>query len=285
YGSGSFSGKEYLDQVTLGSELVLRNQSIGVASTAKGFDNVDGILGLGPAELTKGTLSPDNGDTIPTVVNTMFTQNSIGAQVFGISFEPITSSNGTQMNGEISFGGVDSSKYTGEITYTPITSTSPASTFWGIDAYATYGTEAEPGTTILPSTAGIVDSGTTLLLLASDAYERFVTATGAVHDQTTGLLSLTPSQFDNLRPLLFHINGKAFEMTPNALIWPRSLNTLIGGRTDGIYLIVQDLKTLSGQGLDFILGQVFMERIYTVHDIAKKRMGFATTPHTHDTTN
>ncbi|KAG9319076.1 hypothetical protein KVV02_004848 [Mortierella alpina] len=215
----------------------------------------------------------------------MFIQDIIDAQVFGISFEPITSSNGTQMNGEISFGGVDPSKFTGNITYTPITSTSPASEYWGIDAHATYGTEADSGKMILSSTAGIVDSGTTLLLLASDAYKRFVAATGAVHDDTTGLLSLTSSQFDKLQSLFFHIGGTTFEMPPNALIWPRSLNTLIGGRSERIYLIVQDLKTLSGQGLDFILGQVFMERIYTVHDIAKKRMGFATTPHTHDTTN
>ncbi|KAF9979932.1 hypothetical protein BGZ75_009060 [Mortierella antarctica] len=285
YGSGSFSGKEYLDQVMLGSELVLKNQSIGVATEAEGFDNVDGILGLGPAELTKGTLSPDHGDTIPTVADTMFTQKRIGAQVFGISFEPITSSNGTQMNGEISFGGVDDSKYTGKITYTPITSTSPANNFWGIDASATYSTGPGHGTTILSLTAGIVDSGTTLLLIATDAYKKFQDATGAVPDQATSLLSLTSDQFANMQSLFFHIGGESFEMTPNALIWPRSLNTHIGGKADGIYLIVQDLGSPSGAGLDFILGQVFMERIYTVHDIAKKEMGFAETPHTHDTTN
>ena len=45
YGSGSFSGKEYTDQVTISPELVIKTQSIGVASEAKGFDGVDGILG------------------------------------------------------------------------------------------------------------------------------------------------------------------------------------------------------------------------------------------------
>lgn len=33
------------DTVTLGSDLVIQNQSIGVASTAQGFNDVDGILG------------------------------------------------------------------------------------------------------------------------------------------------------------------------------------------------------------------------------------------------
>ncbi|KAF9970209.1 hypothetical protein BGZ75_002404, partial [Mortierella antarctica] len=217
YGSGSFSGKEYRDQVMLGPKLVLPDQSIGVASEATGFDSVDGILGLGPAELTKRTLSPDHGDTIPTVVDNMYNQGQIGAHEFGISFEPITESDATQMNGQISFGGVDPSKFTGNITYAPMTSTSPASKYWGIDASIMYGAT----TTILSLSAGIVDSGTTLLLLATDAYQKFQTTTGAVLDKETGLLSLTPNQFDGLQSLFVHIGGKAFEMTPNALIWPR----------------------------------------------------------------
>jgi hypothetical protein len=45
YGSGSFSGTEYTDQVSLGKGLVIQNQSIGVASTATGFNDVDGIVG------------------------------------------------------------------------------------------------------------------------------------------------------------------------------------------------------------------------------------------------
>lgn len=45
YGSGSFSGTEFTDTVTLASGLVIQNQSIGVASTATGFSDVDGILG------------------------------------------------------------------------------------------------------------------------------------------------------------------------------------------------------------------------------------------------
>jgi hypothetical protein len=44
-----------LDTVTLGNNLVIHNQSIGVASTAQGFNNgIDGILGIGPVDLTTG---------------------------------------------------------------------------------------------------------------------------------------------------------------------------------------------------------------------------------------
>jgi hypothetical protein len=45
YGSGSFSGDEFLDTVDLGGGLTISNQSIGAANTSQGFDGVDGILG------------------------------------------------------------------------------------------------------------------------------------------------------------------------------------------------------------------------------------------------
>lgn len=76
----------------------------------------------------------------------------------------------------------DTSKYTGILAYTPLTTTSPASEYWGINESITYGT-----TSILASTAGIVDTGTTLILIATDAYNKYVSATGAKLDSTTGL--------------------------------------------------------------------------------------------------
>lgn len=280
YGSGSFSGTEYYDQVTVASGLVVSRQSIGVASQSTGFSNVDGVLGLGPADLTTGTLSPDTGSTIPTVTDNLFAGGTITENLCSFSFEPITDSSGTQLNGEITWGGTDSSKYTGAITFAPITATSPANTFWGIDASFTYG-----NTEILSSTAGIVDSGTTLLLLATDAFIKYQSATGGVLDQATGLLSITADQFGKLNSLFIHIGGTIFEVTANAQIWPRSLNTAIGGNAGDIYLIVSDIKTNSGAGLDFILGQAFMERFYTVFDTTNQRVGVATTPFTDATTN
>ena len=179
--------------------------------------------------------------------------------------------------------------------------TSPASEFWGINESITYGTS----TSILSTTAGIVDTGTTLVLIASDALSRYQRATGAVADRNTGLLRLTTSQFANLQSLFFNINGvssssqfiiqmhtkmalsfqRTFEFTANAQAWPRALNTAIGGTTNNVYLIVGDLGTPSGEGLDFINGFTWLERFYTVFDTANKRIGFATTSFTDATTN
>ncbi|KIK03670.1 hypothetical protein K443DRAFT_94720 [Laccaria amethystina LaAM-08-1] len=285
YGSGSFSGTEYLDQVTVAPGLVIPNQSIGVASTSSGFSGFDGILGIGPVDLTGDrTLSPATTSSIPTVTDNLFANGVITANEIGVSFEPTTVP--SVVNGELTWGGTDSSKFTGSINYTPLTTTYPAREYWGINQSIRYGTS----TTILSSTAGIVDTGTTLILIATNALTKYKSATGAVNDNATGLLRITSTQYSNLKSLFFTTNGAlvfqvTYELTANAQLWPRSLNTYIGGTTSRIYLIVNDIGATSGQGLDFINGYAFLERFYSVFDTANSRVGFATTPYTTATTN
>ena len=112
YGSGFFFGEEYTDTVTIG-DLVIKNQSIGVAEIAFGFNGLDGILGLGPDDLTEGTTSA--GGEVPTVVDNAFAQGLIHAKVVGVSFEPTTQESVT--NGELTFGGVNHKKFTGPLRY------------------------------------------------------------------------------------------------------------------------------------------------------------------------
>ncbi|CCM04929.1 uncharacterized protein FIBRA_07126 [Fibroporia radiculosa] len=277
YGSGSFSGTEYTDTVTIAPALVIQNQSIGVASTTQGFSGVDGILGVGPVDLTQGTVS--NTTEVPTVTDNLYAQGTISEEVLGISFEPTTATDSA--NGELTFGGTDSTKYTGEITYTPITTTSPASMYWGINQTVTYGTSE----TLLPNNAGIVDTGTTLLMLASDAFSKYQTATGATMDNTTGLLTITEEQYEKLQSLYFTIGGTTFEFTANAQIWPRSLNSTLGGTEGQIYLIASDIGSPSGSGLDFINGFGWLQRFYSIFDTTNAQVGIATTPYTDATTN
>jgi len=106
-----------------------------------------------------------------------------------------------------------------------------------------------------------------------------------VRDINTGLVRLTQAQFNALPSLNFVMAGATFSLTANGQLWPRSLNTAIGGVSNAFYLIVNDLGSNSGEGLDFIIGQVFIERFYTVFDTTNNRVGFATTPFTNATTN
>nr|VWP01181.1 Transcription regulator [Ganoderma boninense] len=277
YGSGSFSGTEYTDQVTISDNLVIQNQGVGVASSAQGFQGVDGILGIGPVDLTEGTVS-DN-QPVPTVTDNLYSQGTIANNSIGIFYQPTTEAGA--LNGSLNFGGVDTSKTSGDVAYVPITSTSPASNYWGIDQDLTYGTS----TTLLSGSAGIVDTGTTLLLLATDAFQAYQKATGATMDNETGLLTISESQLSNLQSMFFNVGGTEYEFTANAQIWPRSLNSTIGGEEGKIYLITADLGSESGQGLDFINGFAFLQRFYSVYDTGNSQLGLAQTPYTSAETN
>ncbi|KAG6837331.1 hypothetical protein H0H93_011426 [Arthromyces matolae] len=178
YGSGSFSGNEFTDTVTITPSLVLPAQSIGVASRSSGFEGTDGIIGIGPVDLTLGTLSPATNTLIPTVTDNAFSLGLITSDLLGISFQPSTSDE------------------PGEIT-------------WGV----------------------------------------------------------------------------TLELTANAQLWPRALNTAIGGNANRVYLIVGNLGTPSGEGFDFVNGFAFLERFYAVFDTTNKRVGFATTSSTDATSN
>ena len=77
-------------------------------------------------------------------------------------------------------------------------------------------------------------------------------------DSTTGLLKITSSQYSSLKTLSFKVGGNSYDLLPDAQIWPRSLNTVIGGSPSSIYLVVGDIGSRSGSGLDFINGYTFL---------------------------
>ncbi|CAO3666846.1 unnamed protein product [Umbelopsis ramanniana] len=279
YESANATGEMYKDQVMVSPSLIITDQIIGVVSKPiSDINGVDGIIGLGPTGLTNGTSTYEK--LIPTTMDNLFSQKKIPSDQFAISFQPSTTE--SDANGEITFGGIDASKFTGSMTYVPITTASPASEFWGIDASASYGTGM---TSIFNSTSGIVDSGTTLTSFSSDAYLAYQRATGAVLDKTTGLLTVTAAQYAAMQSIYFDIGGIKYEFTPNAQIFPRNLNTRVGGDANKIYLIISERAPIPGSNFGFVLGQTFMERFYVTFDAGNNRIGFATTEFTNATSN
>ncbi|KAJ6549508.1 aspartic peptidase domain-containing protein [Mycena sp. CBHHK59/15] len=252
YGLGSCSGTEYTDQVTLSPKLVIKDQPIGVADQANQMDGLDGILGIGPVDLTLNTMTPDssNKDGILTVTDNLLKQKLI------------------------------SSEYTGKLNYVPITKQAPASNYWGIEQSVSYGSDM-----IMNECAGIMDTGTTLVMIASDAFEEYRKQTGATMDQSLGLLTVTEEQYNNMQSMYFDIGGVKYEFTKNAQIFPRSMNASLGAPEDKICLIIADMGTLSGQGLDFINGFAFLQRFYSVYDVSNSQVGIATTEYTMATSN
>ncbi|KAG1729410.1 aspartic peptidase domain-containing protein [Suillus lakei] len=130
---GVWFGEEYNDTLTLGPKLVIKNQGIGVAESTKGFKyfkDIDGVLGLGPVDLTQG----DVVDTweVPTVTDNLYSQHQI-PRIIGVFYQPSSTANVS--NGEITFGAPAISNFV------QLTTVSPASQYWGINQSVSYGTD------------------------------------------------------------------------------------------------------------------------------------------------
>ncbi|KAJ3799690.1 acid protease [Lentinula aff. detonsa] len=284
YGSGAVFGQETGETVNIVPGLAVENQSLGEAIESEGFDGVDGIMGFGPVGLTEGTLLFDPEATIPTVMDNLFAQGSIPNETLGVFLAPTTEED--PVNGELSFGGIDTSLATGPMSF--FQSTLP---FWAISQSVIFGS-----TTIMNTTTCVVDTGTTLVMLPDDTVTAYQDLTGATLDSSTGLLSITEAQLESLQTLSFvgtDINGDTqhFDLTPNAQLFPRAFNTEIGGSADGIFLIVASSGSTAASSVGCIMGQTFLQRTYSAfvtpsgNASGAGTVGFATTPFTDATTN
>ncbi|KAF7981782.1 hypothetical protein HWV62_31865 [Athelia sp. TMB] len=262
YGSGSFSGTEYTDTVTFAG-LTVTKQSIGVASSSTGFDGVDGIFGVGPVDLTEDTVS--GASTVPTFLDNLYSQGSISTEVLGVSFAPESGSDDDDANGELTLGGTDSSKYTGSITYAAKSTSSSVGPYWGVAVSA-----IKYGSTSLGSGSGIVDTGTTLIYIPSSAYSKFLSASGGKTDSSTGLAKFTTKPTGTFS---FTIGGTTFPLTPAQYLIPTAQYSNFGISGSGYYSWINDGGS---SGVDFIIGQKFLENYYSVFDTTNSRIGFAT---------
>ncbi|KAG2368895.1 acid protease [Suillus spraguei] len=283
YFSTYFSGTLYADTVWITNELTINKMAIGAATdlTREYYMPYDGVLGIGPQTLSRGTILMRPEAMLYTVTERLFRQGSISRSLVGLFFKP-SIMNSDHDDGWLIFGSENPGFNIGDIAYTPLTHTGDASVYWGINQTIKYA-----HIWILRLTTGIVDSGTTFIWITADAYDRYKSVTGADLDPSTGMLSISLDQYNNLRPLEFHIGGQIYNLCPNAQIWPRWLNHKIGGAEGAIYLVIKRLNrfTANKQEIHFRLGYVFLQRFYSVYDVHLSRVGFATTPYTDAITN
>lgn len=262
YGSGQFSGEEYVDTVSYGG-LTVKSQSIGSASDASGFNGVDGILGLGPVGLTRGTVS--NANTVPTFLDNLYSQGSISSEVLGVYFSPENGADTNDNNGELTLGGTDSSKYSGSISYVPTLKSGSAAAYWGVSiASFTYGS-----TTLASGATGIVDTGTTLIYIPSAAYSKFLSASGGKSDSASGLASFTRKPTANFS---IKLGSNTYTLTPDQYLVPAAQYENFGLSSSKYYAWINN----GGTGaVSTIIGQKFLEIYYSVYDTTNARIGFA----------
>ncbi|KAI8065593.1 rhizopuspepsin II [Gongronella butleri] len=244
YGDGSnANGITGLDTVTLGG-LAIQGQRIELAqqeSSQFQQSAVDGLLGLG-----FDTISTVSGTKTP--VDNLISQGLISKPVFGVFLGKASNGGG----GEYIFGGYDQAKAGGSFTTVQVDNSQG---FWGITVDG-----GKAGSTSLSQFSGIVDTGTTLLLLTDDVASQVAQAYNA-QDNGDGTYSIS-CDASTLSDLTLTIGGQDFVVPADSLIYAQQGSSCIAG--------------FGSAGLQFaILGDVFLKNVYTVFDQGTPAVQFA----------
>ncbi|EJD01580.1 acid protease [Fomitiporia mediterranea MF3/22] len=249
FGNGAqVVGEQFTDTVTLGS-LTATDQRLGAATQYSAAlesseFSPDGLLGMAFESISQFNSPP--------VFQTLVTQGQADSGEFGFTLL----NNGS----EIFLGGVDTSKFSGDLTYTDVTQEG----FWEINIDSV-NVGSKPVTSNLDA---IVDTGTSLVIGDSESVESIYEAIPGAADasQTVGQGFFTvPCNSDPSTAL--SIGGGQFTISADTF----NLGQVDETGQDCVGGIIAD----DSQGF-WILGDVFLSNVYTSFDLDNGRVGFAT---------
>jgi hypothetical protein len=251
YGSGPVEGVFSKDTVTVG-DINVKGQlfaevskvSFGPLNIAFAAGKFDGLLGLGWKSLSQYN--------IPTPFEAMVEQKLIDEPVFAFYLP----SDATQM-GELTFGGVDKSRFTGDMVDVPLIS----ETYWEVSLDAmSFG-----GSPVVSQQKAIIDSGTSLLAGPKDAVASLAKTVGA-----TSILGkeyvVDCKKKASLPELKVTLGGKDFTLTADDYILEVSGQCLFA---------FTGIDVPPPRGPLWIMGDIFMRKYYCVFDYGNKKMRIA----------
>ncbi|KAJ3274385.1 hypothetical protein HDV01_002989 [Terramyces sp. JEL0728] len=258
YGSGSVDGEIYTADVSVAGAKV-QSLPIGVGTTLQGFANqADGLLGLGFDSISQ--ISKALGKSA-----NFFDGLGYTGQQNVFSFYLSDSKDGD--NGEVTFGGIDSSKYTGSINYVPLNS----ETYWQFDATdLTYNIGGQTGAVgdSSYSTDAISDTGTSLIILGQSAADGINNAIGATFDSSQGAYTIDCGVAQSGSPIEFVFSQFTLSVPPAYYVLDAGNGQCISGILAG-----------AGNGTPNIFGDILSRAYYTVYDKANNQVGFALAQH------
>merc|ERR1712050_53893 len=217
----------------------------GVAFIAAHFD---GILGFGYPDISVNHMPP-------------FFQAALAAGVIKEAKFAFYLEKSGSTGGELSLGGVDSSKYTGDFTYTPIT----IKGYWQFDV-----SEVKVGdASFADTTKAIADTGTSLLAIPKSALTSLLTKfpAGVVKPLLAGEYTVECDKVSEMPAISFTIAGKDFVLEGSEYVLSVSGECLLG---------FMGIDVPPPRGPLWILGDVFLRKYYTVFDYGNSQIGFAT---------
>ncbi|KAK9515430.1 hypothetical protein VZT92_026079 [Zoarces viviparus] len=244
YGTGSMTGHLAIDNVEVGG-ITVSKQMFGISKTEAPFMAsmaADGILGLAFQSIA-------SDDVVP-VFDNMVKQGLVSQPLFSVYL-----SSNSEQGSEVVFGGIDSSHYTGQITWVPLTS----DTYWQIqmDSVTINGE-------VVACSGGcqaIIDTGTSLVVGPTKDINNMNAWVGASTNQY-GEATVYCQNIQSMPEVTFTLNGHAFTVPASAYVSQSNYGCSTGfsqGGTDRLW----------------ILGDVFIREFYAIFDSQNQNIGLA----------
>ncbi|KAM6466301.1 pepsin A-like [Liasis olivaceus] len=246
YGTGSMTGVLGYDTVQVGSIQVTK-QIFGLSETEPGsflyYSPFDGILGLAYPGLSASGATP--------VFDNMMSEGLVSQDLFSVYL-----SSDDQTGSFVMFGGIDSSYFTGNLNWVPVT----ADYYWQI----TLDSITMNGQSIACSGGcqTIVDTGTSLIAGPSQGISNIQNYIGGSQD-SSGEYIVNCSAINTLPDIVFTLNGIEYPLPASAYI----------RQTQSYCFSGFEEIDLSSQL--WILGDVFIRQYYAVFDRANNQVGLA----------
>ncbi|GFH49309.1 hypothetical protein CTEN210_05785 [Chaetoceros tenuissimus] len=246
YGSGAVSGVFAEDSAILADDIEVKNQKFATIHDAAGmgiaytFAYFDGILGLGFDSISVGG--------VETVFHNAIEQGAVEKPMFAFYL-------GDNADGELTFGGYDDTKFEGDLSWVALSD----ATYWRINTDGVKIGLFSSG----PSDA-IVDSGTSLITGPSKDILAIALEIGA-KPTITGQYTIDCEKVDDIPEITWTIDGKDYPVPGKDLVISAS----------GTCLFAMMGMDFPKPGPQWILGDVFMRKYYTVFDYEQERVGFA----------
>lgn len=201
-------------------------------------EGADGLIGLAYPSLSSF------GSQYPPVFDTLINNGAVSQKVFGFALGPTGSAS-------LTLGGLDSSKYSGSITYTSLS----RQAYWQV-----------PSTVNGQSVSSIVDSGTTLVIAdtGSGSAQSFFNKLGVETFTQDGVL-YGAVDCNSPPAITFTFGGKNVALTDSAKIF---------GKTNDGRCVLSVVGSNVGQNA-WIVGDPLFVSSYIVFDRSRNAVGFA----------
>ncbi|KIM70479.1 hypothetical protein SCLCIDRAFT_151714 [Scleroderma citrinum Foug A] len=260
YGDRSTAvGELYTDNVLIGG-YEAKNQTLGAAvSYSAGLQKptfpADGLLGLGFPSISAYRTSP--------VIQTLVSSGAVKEALFGVALSSVPGKS------ELMVGGTNTMLYDeSSITFAPVS----LEAYWQVrmDGLSRPGVNDTDEVVIANKTSyaeAIIDTGTTMIMTTdANAQKYFANVPGAqlAPSAGSGVWSVPCDSIGSITPTL-GFGGRSFTVSASTF----NLGKVSNDST-------QCIAGLAGGGSDYwLIGDVFLQNVYTVFDVGNSQVGFA----------